>query len=138
MLSSASRIVLDAARSAGFPAVADRAGKAVAVLPAVTNSAKTIRMSAIFRRQFIQRSSLAGAGLLLARHTHAAASENSIEILLDEPIGTISPDLYGHFTEHIGGVIYDGIWVGEDSRIPNQGGIRTALIEHMKRLRPTV
>lgn len=76
--------------------------------------------------------------MLLARHTRAAASENSIEILLDEPIGTISPDLYGHFTEHIGGVIYDGIWVGEDSRIPNQGGIRTALVEHMKRLRPSV
>jgi alpha-N-arabinofuranosidase len=75
---------------------------------------------------------------LLAHHTRASASESSIEILLDEPIGTISPDLYGHFTEHIGGVIYDGIWVGEDSRIPNQGGIRTALVEHMKRIRPSV
>jgi hypothetical protein len=32
-------------------------------------------------------------------------------------IGTISPHIYGHFTEHIGGVIYDGIWVGGDSPI---------------------
>jgi alpha-N-arabinofuranosidase len=95
-------------------------------------------MTNISRRQFIQRSSLASAGLLLAPHTPAAASENRIEILLDEQIGTISPDLYGHFTEHIGGVIYDGIWVGEDSPIPNQGGIRTALVEHMRRLRPSV
>jgi alpha-N-arabinofuranosidase len=42
------------------------------------------------------------------------------KILIDpnKPIGTISPHIYGHFTEHIGGVIYDGIWVGEDSSIP--------------------
>ena len=95
-------------------------------------------MRNLSRRQFIERTSLAGAALVLTRPERAAAADNSIEVLLDEPIGTISPDLYGHFTEHIGGVIYDGIWVGEDSKVPNQGGIRTALVEHMKRLRPSV
>ena len=29
--------------------------------------------------------------------------------------GIIAPELYGHFSEHIGGVFYDGLWVGEDS-----------------------
>jgi len=53
-------------------------------------------------------------------------------------IGTISPYIYGHFTEHIGGVIYDGIWVGEDSSIPNINGIRLSLIEHLKRINPSV
>ena len=48
----------------------------------------------------------------------------TITVLLDEAIGTIKPALYGHFTEHIGGVIYDGIWVGRDSKIPNIDGIR--------------
>jgi alpha-L-arabinofuranosidase len=43
---------------------------------------------------------------------------DKILIDLNKPIGTISPHIYGHFTEHIGGVIYDGIWVGEDSSIP--------------------
>lgn len=62
----------------------------------------------------------------------------TIEVLLDEPIGLISPDLYGHFTEHIGGVIYDGIWVGENSTVPNEGGIRRELIEHMRRIKPSV
>jgi alpha-N-arabinofuranosidase len=66
------------------------------------------------------------------------ASDTRVEVLLDEPIGTISPDLYGHFTEHIGGVIYDGIWVGEGSKIPNTGGIRNELVEYMKRLKPSV
>ena len=28
-------------------------------------------------------------------------------------IGVIKPELYGHFAEHIGGVIYDGIYVGK-------------------------
>ncbi len=90
------------------------------------------------RRQFIQKTAMAGAGLMVARHARAEASEGRIEVLLGEPAGIISPDLYGHFTEHIGGVIYDGIWVGEKSKVPNQGGIRTALVEHMKRLRPSV
>jgi len=95
-------------------------------------------MKPINRRQFIQRSAVAGAAVFAVPTVRAAGSETEIKVLLNEPIGTISPDLYGHFTEHIGGVIYDGIWVGEDSKVPNQGGIRTALVEHMRRLKPSV
>jgi alpha-N-arabinofuranosidase len=61
-----------------------------------------------------------------------------IEVILGEPIGTIAPEIYGHFTEHLGGVIYDGIWVGEDSKIPNQGGIRTALVDALKAIQAPV
>ena len=75
-------------------------------------------------------------GLVALRSTRAA--EATIEVFVDEPIGRIAPEIYGHFTEHIGGVIYDGIWVGEDSKIPNQGGIRSALVEHMRRIKPAV
>jgi len=57
-----------------------------------------------------------------------------IEILLDEPIAVISPNLYGQFTEHIGGVIYDGVWVGEGSKIPNRFGIRVELIDRLKEI----
>ncbi len=35
-------------------------------------------------------------------------------MLLGEPVGTIAPEIYGHFVEHLGGVVYDGIWVGEE------------------------
>ncbi len=90
------------------------------------------------RRQFLRRSAAAAAILSFVHRTRAASADAKIEILPKEQIGGISPDLYGHFTEHIGGVIYGGIWVGEDSAIPNQGGIRTALVERMKRLRPSV
>ena len=32
-----------------------------------------------------------------------------IKIHLDRSIGTVAPEIFGHFAEHIGGVIYDGI-----------------------------
>ena len=38
----------------------------------------------------------------------------------------IYPELQGHFIEFLGSCIYDGIWVGEDSEIPNYHGIRKA------------
>ena len=68
----------------------------------------------------------------------SSATSARIDVLPDEVIGTITPDIYGHFTEHLGGCIYDGIWVGENSKIPNVGGIRKALIDHLKRLKPPV
>ena len=84
------------------------------------------------RRDFLALS----AGLLAARSARAAQAH--IEVFADEPIGTISPDLHGHFTEHIGGVVYDGIWVGENSKIPNMGGIRSSLVEALRALKPPV
>jgi alpha-N-arabinofuranosidase len=59
-------------------------------------------------------------------------------VRLGERVGTIRPAVYGHFAEHIGGVIYDGIWVGPDSKVPNTGGVRKALIEHVRKLGPVV
>ena len=64
----------------------------------------------------------------------AQAAEGSIEILTDEPIGRIAPEFHGQFTEHLGGCIYDGIWVGENSKIPNEGGIRKALLDRMRQI----
>ena len=60
------------------------------------------------------------------------------KILVDEPISTIAPEIYGHFTEHLGSVIYDGIYVGENSKIPNQQGLRSALIEKMRAIKAPV
>ncbi len=94
--------------------------------------------TSITRRHFIKSAAVTGLTVLTTSRIRAAASRPEIRVLLNEPIGTIAPDLYGHFTEHIGGVIYDGILVGEDSKVPNQGGIRTALVEHIRRLKPSV
>ena len=51
-------------------------------------------------------------------------------------MGTIAPEIYGHFVENLGGVIYDGLWVGEGSRIPNIGGFRRELVEALKKVKP--
>jgi alpha-L-arabinofuranosidase len=65
-------------------------------------------------------------------------SDARIDILLEEPIGRIAPEIYGHFVEHLGGVVYDGIWVGENSKIPNVGGLRKTLIDALARVKPAV
>jgi alpha-N-arabinofuranosidase len=52
--------------------------------------------------------------------------------------GTINPLIYGHFAEHIGGVFYDGMWVGEDSPVENIRGFRKALVDSFKKIRPPV
>jgi alpha-L-arabinofuranosidase len=85
------------------------------------------------RREFL----LSTAALALAPRSSLAAGAR-IEILPEEPIGTISPTIYGHFTEHLGGCIYDGLWVGDGSKIPNAGGIRKSVIDHLKRINAPV
>jgi len=94
------------------------------------------------RREFIRTTAAAAAGIVLSHKFSTAAapssSDSRIEILLDETLGTISPNIYGHFTEHLGGVIYDGIWVGANSRVPNIEGIRKELVEQMRKVKPPV
>jgi alpha-N-arabinofuranosidase len=46
----------------------------------------------------------------------------------------ISRHLYGHFAEHLGRCIYGGFYVGEDSQIPNIGGIRSDVVEALRAL----
>jgi alpha-L-arabinofuranosidase len=52
----------------------------------------------------------------------------------DQPKGTISPEIYGHFAEHLGRGIYEGLWVGADSPIPNTRGIRNDVLAALKNL----
>ena len=53
----------------------------------------------------------------------------SVEVRMDEPLGRIDPNIYGHFAEHLGRCIDEGIWVGEDCGIANSDGMRTDVIE---------
>lgn len=49
--------------------------------------------------------------------------------------GTINRNIYGHFSEHLGRCIYEGIWVGEDSPIPNTNGIRNDVVQALKQIK---
>ncbi len=48
---------------------------------------------------------------------------------------TINKEIYGHFSEHLGRCIYGGYYVGEDSPIPNKNGMRTDVVEALKKIR---
>src|SRR5882672_3256916 len=47
---------------------------------------------------------------------------------------TISRNIFGQFAEHLGRGIYEGIWVGPDSSIPNTRGIRNDVVAALKSL----
>jgi alpha-L-arabinofuranosidase len=85
------------------------------------------------RRQFLESAAAAGiAACIGVRSLQAADVE--IDVNPSRPGPPINPHVYGHFIEHLGGVIYDGIWVGRDSKIPNIDGIRKQFVDDMKRL----
>ena len=47
----------------------------------------------------------------------------------------IDKNIYGHFTEHLGRCVYQGIWVGKDSAIPNVRGIRSDVVNALRHIK---
>lgn len=47
----------------------------------------------------------------------------------------IAPEIYGQFSEHLGRCIYDGVYVGEDSEIPNKNGMRKDVVDALRALK---
>lgn len=47
----------------------------------------------------------------------------------------IDKAIYGHFSEHLGRCIYEGLYVGEDSKIPNKNGMRTDVVDALKEMK---
>jgi len=60
------------------------------------------------------------------------AEKHSVTIRPEISLGKISPMIYGHFIEHLGRCVYEGIWVGEKSKIPNTRGIRKDTVAALK------
>ncbi|MBX3010376.1 MAG: alpha-N-arabinofuranosidase [Caldilineaceae bacterium] len=58
----------------------------------------------------------------------------TITIQTQQTKGTICRHLYGHFAEHLGRCIYEGMWVGEASTMPNTAGIRNDLLAALRHL----
>ena len=50
-------------------------------------------------------------------------------------LSKIIKEIQGHFSEHLGRCIYEGIYVGENSKIPNVNGMRTDVVEALKQIR---
>lgn len=56
----------------------------------------------------------------------------------EHEVSQINKEIYGHFSEHLGRCIYEGIFVGEDSPIPNVNGMRTDVVEALKAIKVPV
>ena len=57
-----------------------------------------------------------------------------IFINTNRSLGTIDPNIYGQFSEHLGRCIYQGIYVGQASDIPNTNGMRNDVVSALKAL----
>ena len=65
-------------------------------------------------------------------------AQNTLRLLEGSKNIKINKEIYGHFSEHLGTCIYEGIFVGEDSEIPNIDGYRTDVVEAFKELKVPV
>src|SRR5437016_1979871 len=69
--------------------------------------------------------------------TASAVAADTVELTLDasKTGARIDRNIFGQFAEHLGHGIYDGIWVGPDSSIPNTRGVRNDVVAALKAIK---
>lgn len=72
--------------------------------------------------------------MLVAIMTTASADDVTINIHAGQGTQKIHKEIYGQFAEHLGTCIYGGLWVGQESEIPNVDGYRTDVLNALKAL----
>ena len=79
---------------------------------------------------------LAAAVVMIAAPAAAAPKPVEATVMVDTSKAgpVIEPAIYGQFAEHLGRSVYEGIWVGENSPIPNTRGYRTDVLEALKKI----
>jgi alpha-L-arabinofuranosidase len=92
----------------------------------------------------MNRRATAMAGLVMVSLASISASDrqtaqavDQIDLVVDasKTGATIDRNIFGQFAEHLGHGIYEGVWVGRDSPIPNTRGIRNDVVAALKALR---
>ena len=64
-----------------------------------------------------------------------AAEKVHLSVDASKPGAKIDRNIFGQFAEHLGHGIYEGIWVGPDSTIPNTRGIRNDVVAALRALK---
>ncbi|WP_438263833.1 alpha-N-arabinofuranosidase [Asticcacaulis aquaticus] len=79
-------------------------------------------------------------GALMTATALSASAQTKIDATLkaDQPGAEISRYIYGQFSEHLGAGVYEGVWVGKDSPIPNTRGIRNDVVGALKAIKVPV
>ena len=75
---------------------------------------------------------------LLGATSLAQSITGEVVVHADQPGATINRNIYGQFAEHLGRCVYEGLWVGENSSIPNTRGIRNDVVNALKKLQVPV
>jgi alpha-N-arabinofuranosidase len=80
------------------------------------------------------------AAAALASHPVSAAATSGpptirIEVQANTTGPKISRDIFGQFAEHLGTGIYEGVWVGPGSAIPNVRGIRSDVVDALRAIK---
>ena len=77
---------------------------------------------------------LVSTAFLAASVSLSAQKSATITLHADQGKEIIPKEIYGQFAEHLGSCIYGGLWVGENSDIPNIKGYRTDVFNALKEL----
>jgi len=69
--------------------------------------------------------------------TASTLSQQRVQLSVDtaKPGARIDRNIFGQFAEHLGKGVYEGIWVGPDSKIPNTRGIRNDVVAALKAIK---
>jgi alpha-L-arabinofuranosidase len=89
----------------------------------------------ISRRHLLAGGAVAGfCAITEKRALSAGVEERRLRVDPGASIGTIRPELHSSFAEHLGSCIYQGLWVGKNSKIPNVNGYRKDAVEYLRAL----
>jgi alpha-L-arabinofuranosidase len=99
-----------------------------------------VRQTFLFASQAgspLVRSLFASLTLLVVAMAVPVAAAQKIQLSVDvsKPGAKIDRNIFGQFAEHLGHGVYEGIWVGPDSKIPNTRGIRNDVVAALKALK---
>ena len=72
--------------------------------------------------------------MLILAFQVSAQQKAEVTVNVDKGEYQINKHIYGHFSEHLGRGIYGGLWVGENSSIPNVNGVRKDIIDALKHI----
>ena len=74
-------------------------------------------------------------GFIVTAQKENPSAVNQFIVVANNPGPVISKDIYGHFSEHLGRCIYEGLWVGTESKIPNTYGIRNDVLFALREIK---
>ncbi len=89
------------------------------------------------RPSLVMRSILISLSLLAIALTAPVLAADKVELAVDasKTGAKIDRNIFGQFAEHLGHGVYEGIWVGPDSSIPNTRGIRNDVVAALKAIK---